>query len=223
MTNILVVEDNAGLRQLMGIHLRRSGYGVLNAGDGAEALEVLEREVVHLIVADVMMPRLDGWELTRRLREDGADIPILLVTAKGTLEDKRTGFTLGADDYLTKPVDFEELLLRVGALLRRCNRRQGAPLSAGGCVLDPETLCVAGEDYRLELRPKEFALLHTLLSNPRKIYTRQMLMDEIWGRDSQSDSRTVDTHIKRLREKLSCVPDFEIQTVRGLGYRAVLT
>ncbi len=222
MTNILVAEDNAALRKLIGIHLHRAGYGVLEAEDGVQALELMDHNSVHLIVADVMMPRMDGWELTRELREAGVRLPILIVTAKDTLEDKKTGFLLGADDYLTKPVDFEELLLRIGALLRRCNMQQEATLRVGGCTLESDTLCVVGSGFRLELRPKEFALLQKLLANPMKIFTRQMLMDEIWGYDSESEARTVDTHIKRLREKLAAVPDFEIQTVRGLGYRAVL-
>ena len=222
MTNILVVEDNAGLRKLMGIHLHRAGHTVLDAEDGVQALEVLDHNPVHLILADVMMPNMDGWELTRELREAKVNIPILLVTARDTLEDKRMGFTLGADDYLTKPVDFEEMLLRIGALLRRCRLQQDNALHIGGCTLNAETLQVEGEGYALELRPREFALLEKLLSNPTKIFTRQMLMDEIWGYDSESDPRTVDTHIKRLREKLAEVPDFEIQTVRGLGYRAVV-
>ena len=222
MTNILVVEDNAGLRKLMGIHLHRAGYTVLDAEDGVQALEVLDHNPVHLILADVMMPNMDGWELTRELREAKVNIPILLVTARDTLEDKRMGFTLGADDYLTKPVDFEEMLLRIGALLRRCRLQQDNALHVGGCTLHAETLMVEGEGWALELRPREFALLEKLLSSPMKIFTRQMLMDEIWGYDSESDPRTVDTHIKRLREKLAEVPDFEIQTVRGLGYRAVV-
>ena len=222
MANILVAEDNAGLRRLMGIHLHRGGYTVFEAEDGVRALEIMEHEPIHLVVADVMMPRMDGWELTRELRETYADIPILIVTAKDTLEDKKQGFSLGADDYLTKPVDFEEMLLRIGALLRRFHLQQEEHLQAGGCTLEADTLFAVGEGYRVELRPKEFALLRKLLANPMKIFTRQTLMDEIWGYDSESDPRTVDTHIRRLREKFARSPDFEIQTVRGLGYRAVI-
>ena len=222
MTNILVVEDNAGLRKLMGIHLRRSGYEVFDAEDGLQALEVLDHKPIHLIIADVMMPNMDGWELTKELREAKVHIPILLVTARDTLEDKKTGFTLGADDYLTKPVDFEEMLLRIGALLRRCRMQQDNSLRIGGCTLRAETLMVEGDGWATELRPREFALLEILLSSPMKIFTRQMLMDEVWGYDSESDPRTVDTHIKRLREKFADTKDFEIQTVRGLGYRAVV-
>ena len=211
MTNILVVEDNAGLRRLIGIHLRRAGYEVSEAADGQAALDLLEHSRVHLIITDVMMPRLDGYGLIREL-----------VTVKNSFDDMRTGFHAGADDYLTKPVNFEELLLRVGALLRRCGIQHSGEIAVGGCTLHADTLLVTGEGFSYELRPREFALLQTLLAAPTKIFTRQMLMDELWGYDSESDPRTVDTHIRRLREKLAGVPDFEIQTVRGLGYRAVI-
>lgn len=222
MTNILVVEDNAGLRWLIGIHLRRAGYEVSEAADGQAALDLLEHSRVHLIITDVMMPRLDGYGLIRELREAGDTTPVLMVTVKDSFDDMRTGFHAGADDYLTKPVNFEELLLRVGALLRRCGIQHSGEIAVGGCTLHADTLLVTGEGYSYELRPREFALLQTLLAAPTKIFTRQMLMDELWGYDSESDPRTVDTHIRRLREKLAGVPDFEIQTVRGLGYRAVI-
>ncbi len=222
MTNILVAEDNESLRRLMGIHLRRAGYQVLEASDGLEALDRMEHERVHLIVADVMMPRLDGFALVRELRAAGDKTPVLLATVRDSLEDKRSGFRSGADDYLTKPIDFEELLLRVEALLRRCDMQRGRVTRIGGCSLHADTLMVTGDGYSLELRPREFALLETLLQSPMKIFTRQMLMDELWGYDSESDPRTVDTHIRRLREKLGNIPDFEIQTVRGLGYRGVI-
>ena len=220
MTNILVAEDNAGLRRLIGIHLRRAGYEVTEAADGMAAREILDHSRVHLIITDVMMPRLDGCGLIRELRDAGDTTPVLMVTVKDSYDDMR--FHAGADDYLTKPLNFGELLLRVEALLRRCGIQRSGEIVVGGCRLQADTLLVTGEGYSHELRPREFALLQTLLAAPTKIFTRQMLMDELWGYDSESDPRTVDTHIRRLREKLADVPDFEIQTVRGLGYRAVL-
>ena len=222
MTNILVVEDNQELRGLMRIHLTRAGYAVYEAEDGVQALEMLEHVLIHLLIADIMMPEMDGFALTQEIREAGMQIPVIMVTARDTLEDKRKGFGIGADDYMTKPVDFEEMLLRVEALLRRCNIKQNSEMTVGGCTLHSDTLMVTGDGYSVELRQKEFLLLEKLLSYPMKIFTRQVLMDELWGYDSDSDPRTVDTHIKRLREKLSMVPDFEIQTVRGLGYKAVV-
>ena len=215
MTNILVVEDNAGLRQLIGIHLRRAGYEVSEAADGQAALDLLEHSRVHLIITDVMMPRLDGYGLIRELREAGDTTPVLMVTVKNSFDDMRTGFHAGADDYLTKPVNFEELLLRVGALLRRCGIQHSGEIAVGGCTLHADTLLVTGEGFSYELRPREFALLQTLLAAPTKIFTRQMLMDELWGYDSESDPRTVDTHIRRLREKLAGVPESVIRAADG--------
>ena len=222
MTNILLVEDNNELRKLLKIHLGRAGYQVYEAVNGVQALEVMEHTRIHLIVADIMMPLMDGYELTSELRNAGFSLPILMLTAKDTLADKRRGFHSGADDYMTKPVDIEEMLLRIEALLRRCNLRQETMLQVGDCTLNAETLQVTGKNGVIELRQKEFLLLQKLLSYPMKIFTRQALMDEIWGYDSESDPRTVDTHIKRLREKLAGVDSFEIQTVRGLGYKAVI-
>jgi len=222
MVNILIVEDNAELRKLMKIHISRAGYTVFEAGDGKEALLELEREMIHLMVIDLMMPNMNGYELTTELRSSGVDIPLLIVSAKESLNDKREGFRRGADDYMTKPVDFDEMLLRIEALLRRCGISHVGELTAGGCRLDPETLMVEAAEISVELRLKEFNLLYKLLSYPNKIFTRQNLMDEIWGFDSESDPRTVDTHIKRVREKLAGFDGVEIQTVRGLGYRAVV-
>ncbi len=222
MANILIVEDNTGLRKLLGIHLRRAGYDVLEADNGVEALGFFDRVPIHLIIADVMMPELDGFELTKTVRAGGCNIPILIITAKDSLEDKRTGFRAGADDYMTKPVDPEELILRVEALLRRFNMSAESIVSVGNCTLNAETLQVSCGDQVIELRRMEYMLLQTLISSPLKIFTRQMLMDEIWGYDSESDPRTVDTHIKRLREKLVGIEDFSIITIRGLGYKAVI-
>ena len=222
MANILIVEDNTSLRKLLCIHLRRAGHEVYEAGNGAEALDYFDRCPVHLIIADVMMPEIDGFELTQTIRAGGCDIPILIITAKDSLEDKKTGFRAGADDYMTKPVEPEEMILRVEALLRRYNMNTAQTVSVGNCTLNAETLQVVSGNETIELRRMEYNLLQTLLSAPMKIFTRQMLMDAVWGYDSESDPRTVDTHVKRLREKLASVEDFSIITIRGLGYKAVV-
>ncbi len=222
MLNILVVEDNEKLRQLISIHLKRAGYNVFEAGSGVEALQIIEQVAIHLIILDIMMPRMDGYELTGELRGANITIPVLMVTAKETLEDKRRGFKAGADDYMVKPIDMEEMLLRVEALVRRSNLSGRHILSAGASTLNSESLMVARGGDSIVLPQKEFQLLHMLLSYPHKIFTRHVLMDEIWGYGSETDPRTVDVHIKRLREKFSHSPDFEIETVRGLGYRGVI-
>ncbi|MBR4941474.1 MAG: response regulator transcription factor [Clostridia bacterium] len=222
MANILIVEDNSGLRRLLSIHLRRAGYEVYEAGNGVEALGFFDRVGIHLIIADIMMPEMDGFELTKTVRSGCCDVPILIITAKDSLEDKRTGFHSGADDYMTKPIDPEELLLRVEALLRRYNMNVATTVTVGKTTLNADALQVIHDGKIVELRRMEYLLLQTLLSSPMKIFTRQMLMDEVWGYDSESDPRTVDTHIKRLREKLAFIDDFSIITIRGLGYKTVI-
>ena len=222
MIHILLAEDNISYRNLMQIHLERSGYRVFCADDGEQALTVLEHSPIHLLIADIMMPRLDGLELTRQIRSAGYTMPILAVTAKGTLDDKRIGFHSGVDDYMTKPIEMDEMLLRVQALLRRANLAEESLLKVGDCTLNADTMTVYWHDSAIQLRQKEFLLAQKLLSYPGKIFTRQTLMDEIWGFDTETDQRTVDVHIKRLREKLGNITAFEIQTIRGLGYRAIL-
>lgn len=222
MVNILIVDDNEEIRKLMAIHIKRAGYTVFEAGNGVEALELFDRVQFHLVVVDLMMPEMDGFELATELRNAEIDIPLLIVSAKDSLDDKREGFRRGADDYMTKPVDFDEMILRIEALLRRCGMVHAGKLTIGGCCLDPDSLVVRSSEAEIELRLKEFNLAYMLLSYPGRIFTRQNLMDEIWGYDSESDPRTVDTHIRRVREKLECFTDFEIQTVRGLGYKAVV-
>lgn len=223
MFSILVVEDDLALQRMMCAFLGVNGYQTITAMNGEDALNAIEKVMPDLVIADVMMPVMDGWELTRELRSSYPRLPIMLVTARSTLEDKRQGFTSGADDYLTKPVDLDELLLHVEALLRRSQAMTSHQLTVGACQLDYDSLSVTRGDTTLSLPKKEFYLLFKLLSNPRQIFTRRQLMDEIWGMDAQSDERTVDVHIKRLREKCDIFPDFEIITVRGLGYKAEKT
>jgi DNA-binding response OmpR family regulator len=222
MFHILVVEDNANTRKLMEAVLTQHGYQPILARDGLEALEVLDRKHVDLIVLDIMMPRMDGYEFTRTLRESGCELPILMVTAKEQYSDMEEGFLSGTDDYMIKPINPGELLLRVRALLRRAQINNDRRIVVGSTTLDCDTLTVRCGSTEQILPQKEFFLLYKLLSYPGKIFTRQQLMDEIWGLESESDVRTVDVDIGRLRDKLGEVQDdFEIVTIRGLGYKAV--
>lgn len=222
MFQILVVEDDKNVRRLMETVLARYGYETLSACDGYEALEVLDRKHVDLIILDVMMPRMDGYEFTNTLRSGGCTIPILMVTARETQNDKKRGFIAGADDYMVKPVDEEEMVLRIAALLRRSQIVGERKLTVGKTTLFYDGFSVRVGDSMMELPQKEFLLLFKLLSYPGKIFTRRQLMDEIWDMDSESDERTVDVHVSRLRDRFRDCPDFEILTVRGLGYKAVI-
>lgn len=219
--SVLIVEDDRNIAELLQMYLEKEGYAVTVAADGGQGLAKFRAIKPDLVLLDVMMPVMDGWELTRELRRCYPRLPIMLVTARDTIEDKRTGFTSGADDYLTKPVDLDELLLHVQALLRRSQAMTSHQLTVGQTHLDYDSLTVQRGDTLLTLPKKEFFLLFKLLSSPMQIFTRRQLMDEIWGMDAQSDERTVDVHIKRLREKCEIFPDFSIVTVRGLGYKAV--
>lgn len=221
MFNVLLVEDDIKLRQLFCTVLTKNGYRTIGAGDGTEALEFLDKEYIDIIISDIMMPNMDGYELTKTIRDAGINIPILMITAKESFQDKRQGFLAGTDDYMVKPIDVNEMVLRVGALLRRAKIINEKKLSLGNTILEYDYLTVYYNGIQSVLPQKEFYLLYKLASYPNKIFTRHQLMDEIWGMDSESDSHTVDVHINRLRERLKDNNDFEIVTVRGLGYRAV--
>lgn len=221
MFSVLVCEDDKNIRRLMTEYLVGDGYTVIECRDGSDALESFGQSHVDLLITDVMMPNTDGFELVRELRDAGFDTPVLMITARSAMEDKKTGFGCGADDYMVKPFDMEEMLLRAAALLRRAGTASEKKLSVGDTVLDYNTFSVNGSDGTVSLPKKEFQILFKLLSQPNRIFTRSQLMDEIWGYDSDSDSRTVDVHIRRLREKFGNSSDFEIATVKGLGYKAV--
>lgn len=221
MNKILIIEDDLNHLELYKSFLLQSQFKVVTAQNGKEALEILDKQVVDLIITDVMMPEMDGYEFSGLLREAGDETPILMITAKDTFEDKKKGFRIGIDDYMVKPIDVNEMVLRVEALLRRAKILHENELRMGNTTLYQETLQIEENDNRMELPQKEFQLLYKLLAYPNKIFTRQQLMDEIWGYDSDSDERTVDVHIKRLRDKLHKNIDFQIVTVRGLGYKAV--
>ena len=221
MFNIMVVEDDTDLRKMMESVLRHNGYRPLLAEDGEEALAILESEQADLIISDVMMPNMDGFELTELLRQSNYNMPILLVTVKDSYADKQRGFLAGVDDYMVKPIDINEMILRVRALLRRAQIANEHRLQVGDTLLDFDALLVRSPAGEMTLPQKEFYLLFKLLSYPGKIFTRQQLLDEIWGMDSTTDERTVDVHINHLRDRFKESHDFEIVTVRGLGYKAV--
>lgn len=220
MFQILVVEDNKSLLMLMKARLELAGYRVLQAQNGQEALEILEDQQVDLMISDIMMPLMDGFELIESLRAASFNLPIIMVTAKEGFEDKEKGFRLGTDDYMVKPIDMNEMILRVAALLRRAKITNEHKLVIGEIVLDYDNLSINGPDLQIELPKKEFLLLFKLLSYPKRIFTRQQLMSEIWGLDTEIDERTVDSHIKKLRKKFEDRPEFKIITIRGLGYKA---
>lgn len=222
MFHVLVVEDDQTLSQLIGKMLEKNHYLVSKAKDGKEALQILEKEYIDLIISDVMMPDIDGFELIKLLRDASYNMPIMIITSKDSFNDKKTGFSLGADDYMVKPLDLNEMILRVGALLRRSQINNEHKLTLGDMVLEYDSLSVRTKDEIQVLPQKEFYLLYKLVSYPNKIFTRQQIMDEIWGLDTESDERTVDVHINRLRERFKKSGAFGIKTIRGLGYKAVI-
>ena len=221
MFKILVAEDDTELRQLFCKVLTKNGYISIPAEDGQAALDILDKEYVDLIISDIMMPKIDGYELTRQLREAGIAIPILIITAKGSFHDMQLGFDFGADDYMVKPINVNEMVLRVGALLRRAQIINERRQTIGDTVMEYDSLTVYSNGDKYILPQKEFMLLYKLVSYPGHIYTRQQLMDDIWGVETETDPRTVDVHINRLRDRFRDNPDFEIVTVRGIGYKAV--
>lgn len=221
MFNILVVEDDRELNRLFCTVLEKNGYNPISASNGEEALSILDTEYTDLIISDIMMPGLDGFGLCAEVRKVYPSLPILMITAKDSFGDKQKGFFSGADDYMVKPVDVNEMILRVGALLRRARIISDHRQTIGDTVLDYDALTVTrGSDVKV-LPQKEFLLLYKLESSPNQIFTRQQIMDEIWGMESETEARTVDVHINRIRERFRENPDIEIVTVRGLGYKAV--
>ena len=221
MFQILVVDDDKNTRRLMEAVLKEENFVVFTAENGQEALDLMERQHVDLIVLDIMMPEMDGYEFTETLRAARSDLPVLMVSAKQLAADRKKGFLVGIDDYMTKPVDPEEMVLRIRALLRRAKIVSERRIVIGDVVLDYDSLTVTGHGKTQELPQKEFQLLYKLLSYPGKIFTRIQLMDEIWGVDSDSGWETVTVHIGRLRKRFEGWPEFEIESVRGLGYKAV--
>ncbi len=221
MIKILVAEDDYAIRELIAVYLKHHGYDVYLADNGRQAYALMQTTSIDLVITDVMMPYIDGFQLTHQIRTLHPQMPILMLTALDQLHDKERGFQSGVDDYMVKPIELKELNLRIHALLRRYQIQSEQKIVIGTTVLDSRSYTCQVKGQSIELTRKEFDLLHKLLSYPNVIFTRNQLMDEIWGFDSDSYDRTVDTHIKRIREQIP-EDDFEIKTVRGLGYKAVI-
>ncbi|MEB2281554.1 response regulator transcription factor [Lysinibacillus xylanilyticus] len=216
---ILVVDDDVHILQLVNIYLTREGYQVIQAENGQQALKLLEGNLPDLAVVDVMMPGMDGFTLTETLSQE-YDIPVLLLTAKGELEDKERGFMAGSDDYVVKPFEPKELLFRIAAILRRFDKKNQVTIQVGKLVIDRRSFeVVIGEDT-LVLPLKEFELLALLASRPNQVFTRSFIMEQVWGYDYDGDEQTLNTHVKRIRERLHRYKSgVEITTVRGVGYK----
>ncbi len=221
MINILLVEDNEEIRKLFYTVLSEHGYHVFCAVDGLDAFDVLDSTRIDLVVSDIMMPHMDGFEFIKHLRDAGINIPTLIVTAKDSANDKRQGFHVGTDDYMVKPVDVDEMIWRIEALLRRSKISNNSLVEVGNTKFDQDSLTVSNNTEEIELPQKEFNLLFKLISSPNKVFSRRQLMDHVWGLDTESDDHTLDVHISRLRVKFKDNNDFKIVTVRGLGFKAV--
>ena len=222
MPKILVVEDDNDLNNLIQTVLEGKGHDVFAARNGKEALDILDITHIDLIISDIMMPRMDGIRLLTDIREANMKMPVLLITAKGSYDDKNKGFSSGADDYMVKPIDIKELILRVNALLRRSKIANERQLRIANITLDADNLTVTRDGNIYVLSPKEFYLLFKLLSYPGRVFTRFEIMSEVWGYDSESDEKTINVHISKLRTRFEGWTEFEISTVRGLGYKAIV-
>lgn len=221
MFKILIAEDDSELRQLFSHVLIKNGYSVTGVCNGKEALDALDKGYYDLIISDIMMPEMDGYELVSSLRAAGYSTPVMMITAKDAFDDMRMGFVSGTDDYMVKPVNVNEMVLRVGALLRRAQMINDRRLVIGGTVMECDSLTVTWDGQSAVLPQKEFMLLYKMASFPGRIFTRQQLMDDIWGYDSDTDTHTVDVHIGRLRDRFRDSKDFKIVTMRGVGYKVV--
>lgn len=223
MFMVLVCEDDRNIRHLMCEYLTRNGYQHIEAENGEEALEWLEKMPVDLLITDIMMPKMNGYDLARAIRDAGYQQPILMITAKERLEDKALGFSIGVDDYMVKPIDMDEMIMRVAALMRRARIASDKKIVIGNTTVNYDSGEIITDGRVLSMPLKEFRILFMLLSTPNRIFTRMQIMDEVWGYDTESDERTVDVHIKRLRSKIEEIKDFSVVTVKGVGYKAVRT
>lgn len=221
MINILIIDDDKHTRFLLYEVLMMNNFNVFQAKNGLEGLDMLEKEKIDLVIVDIMMPMMDGYEFTKELRSYNPSLPVLMISAKQLPQDRKKGFMAGIDDYMSKPIDHEELILHINALLRRSNLLSNTQIVIGDVVIDSESFTVTKGDIVIELPQKEFQLLFKLLSNPNKIFTRLQLMDEIWGIDSETGWETVTVHVGRLRKHFEGWEEFQIENIRGLGYKAV--
>ena len=219
MATILVVEDDRNMRLLTAARLEDQ-YTVVTAEDGIEALEHIHKGGIDMIIADIMMPRMDGYELLQTIREEGYDTPYLMLTAKETLDDKQRGFSLGTDDYMTKPFSSDELMWRISALLRRADIAQNKKIEIGSVTVDSKKYAVYNDKEYIELPKKEFDLLFKLLSYPDRIFSKEQLLDSIWGVNAETGEETVKTHVSRIRNRLKNIEEIKISTLKGLGYKA---
>lgn len=222
MATILIAEDEKNLQELMTQRLKHY-YTILLADNGSQALDILESKHVDLLITDVMMPEIDGFSLLKHIRNNGMTLPVLILTAKQSFSDKQTGFVFGTDDYMTKPVNFDELHWRIDALLRRSNIASKKLINIDNVIIDESKYTVSKNNTVVEVPSKEFALLYKFLSYPDIIFTKKQLLDDIWGYDSDSSEDTVKTHVSRLRNRLSMFSEFEIVTIKGLGYKGIIS
>lgn len=221
MMKLLIVEDDQQLQQMFIRILSKHGYSVVGVSNGQLALDALDKDYFDLIITDIMMPEMDGFELVQQLRDVGNMIPILMITAKDAFEDMNMGFQYGVDDYMVKPINVSEMVLRVKALLRRAQMINERKQTLGDTVLEHDSFTLTANGETMVLPQKEFMLLYKMAAYPSMIFTRQQLMDEIWGYETDSDCHTVDVHISRLRDRLKNNHDIKIVTIRGVGYKVV--
>ena len=222
LVNILVVEDDVKLNQIVCAHLTKNGYSATGCFTADEAYNVMYNSLYDMIISDIMMPKTDGFAFLQNVRKINKNIPVIFMTAKDDYASKEKGFNLGVDDYMVKPIDLDELLLRVGAILRRANIVSDRKITIGNLVLDADEMTATVNDENIPVTVREFNILYKLLSYPKKTFSRSQLLDEFWGVDSSTSLRSVDVYITKLREKFSCCDEFKIVTIHGLGYKAVI-
>ena len=221
MFNVLVAEDEKNIRNLIGIKLKNAGYNVIFAKDGQEALNAVYENHVDIMIVDVMMPIMSGYELVKILRQDKIKTPVIMCTAKGTIDDKAEGYNIGVDDYMVKPIDFDELLMRIKAVLRRAQTVSERKLTVGSVTLDYDTLSITSGDEKVTLTKKEFSILYKLLSYPEKSFSKSQLFEEFWAFDSDTEEDAVKVYVNKIRNKISQFSEIDVETVRGVGYRGV--